>query len=190
MTVTIFNYLGSVVTDEGSKPEIFSRIAQTTGPLTVLKPIWFDKSSSSARRYNSCTPLSHSLSCMLVNHGPWKQSSKIEYRLWIESSTITYCAFLTKNMLPMKMWRSSRQMDYAKISQFWRCNGHISHSSSLDKSILQGTVKGGGRKQGRQRKSWEDNVKEWTSLDFSKSQQTEVNMESRRNMVAKWSVVP
>ena len=29
-TVTSFKYLGSVITDGGSKPEIFSRIAQTT----------------------------------------------------------------------------------------------------------------------------------------------------------------
>ena len=29
-TVTSFNYLGSVITDEGSKPEIFSSIEQTT----------------------------------------------------------------------------------------------------------------------------------------------------------------
>ena len=34
-----FRYLGSVVTDEGSKPEILSRIAQTTAALTRLKPI-------------------------------------------------------------------------------------------------------------------------------------------------------
>ena len=29
-TVTIFKYLGSIINDEGSKPEILSRIAQTT----------------------------------------------------------------------------------------------------------------------------------------------------------------
>ena len=29
-TVTSFKYLGSVISDEGSKPEILSRIAQTT----------------------------------------------------------------------------------------------------------------------------------------------------------------
>ena len=45
-TVTSFNYLGSVITDEGSKPEILSRIAQTTAALTRLKPVWIDKSIS------------------------------------------------------------------------------------------------------------------------------------------------
>ena len=42
-TVKSFKYLGSVVTDEGSKQEIMSRIAQTIGALTKLKTIWKDK---------------------------------------------------------------------------------------------------------------------------------------------------
>ena len=36
-TVTSFKYLGSVISDKGSKPEILSRIAQTTAALTWLK---------------------------------------------------------------------------------------------------------------------------------------------------------
>ena len=35
-TVTCSKYLGSVINDEGSKPEILSRIAQTTAALTRL----------------------------------------------------------------------------------------------------------------------------------------------------------
>ena len=45
-TVTSFKYLGSVITDEGSKPEILSRIAKTTAALTRLKPVWNDRSIS------------------------------------------------------------------------------------------------------------------------------------------------
>ena len=45
-TVTSFNYLGSVITDEGPMPEILSRIAQTTAALTRLKPVLIDKSIS------------------------------------------------------------------------------------------------------------------------------------------------
>ena len=47
--------------------------------------------------------------------------------------------------------------------------GHVSRSSGLAKTILQGTVKG-GRRQGRHRKRWEDNIREWTGLEFGKSQ--------------------
>ena len=42
-TVTSFKYLGSVITDEGSKPEILSRIGHTTAALTRLKPVWNDR---------------------------------------------------------------------------------------------------------------------------------------------------
>ena len=45
-TVTSFQYLGSVITDEGSKLEILTRIAQTTAALTRLKPVWNDRSIS------------------------------------------------------------------------------------------------------------------------------------------------
>ena len=45
-TVTSFKYVGSVIPDEGSKPEILPRIAQTTAALTRLKPVWIDKSIS------------------------------------------------------------------------------------------------------------------------------------------------
>ena len=41
-TVTSFKYLGAVVSDDGSKPEILSRIAQATATLTKPKPIWRD----------------------------------------------------------------------------------------------------------------------------------------------------
>ena len=38
-TVTSFKYLGAVVSADGSKPEVLSRIAQATVALTKLKPI-------------------------------------------------------------------------------------------------------------------------------------------------------
>ena len=48
-------------------------------------------------------------------------------------------------------------------------HGHVSRSLCLAKTILQGTVKG-GRRQGRQRKRWEDDIRECTGLEFVKSQ--------------------
>ena len=50
-TVTSFKHLGSVINDEGSKPEILSRIAQTTAALTRLKPV-YTRVFLSAPRYN------------------------------------------------------------------------------------------------------------------------------------------
>ena len=67
--------------------------------------------------------------------------------------------------------------------------GHVSRSSGLAKTILQGTVKG-GRRQSRQRKRWEDNTREWTGLEFGKSQKAVENRGKWRKLVAKSSVVP
>ena len=41
-TVTSFKYLGAIVSDDDSKPEILSWIAQATAALTKLTPIWTD----------------------------------------------------------------------------------------------------------------------------------------------------
>ena len=67
--------------------------------------------------------------------------------------------------------------------------GHVSRSSGLAKTILQGTVKG-GRRQGGQRKRWEDNIREWTGLEFARSQRAVENRGKWRKLDAKSSVVP
>ena len=95
-TVTSFKYLGSVITDEGSKPEILPRIAQTTATLTRLKPVWIDESISLSSK-------------LPVNHGPSQQSLKEEAR---------YYTSHTKTVLPTRksVPRSSRQLDHTTSS--------------------------------------------------------------------------
>ena len=58
--------------------------------------------------------------------------------------------------------------------------GHVSRSSGLAKTILQGIVKG-GRRQGRQEKKWEDNIREWTGLELAKFQRAMKNRENGGN---------
>ena len=67
--------------------------------------------------------------------------------------------------------------------------GHVSRSSGLAKTTLQGTVNG-GRRQGRQRKRWEENIREWTGLEFAKFQTAMENREKWRKLVAESFVVP
>ena len=67
--------------------------------------------------------------------------------------------------------------------------GHVSRSSGLARTIWQGTMKG-GRRQGRQRKRWEDNIREWTGLEFAKSHRAVDNRERKeqwRKLVEKSS---
>ena len=63
--------------------------------------------------------------------------------------------------------------------------GHVSRSSGLAKTILQGTVKG-GRRQGGQKKRWEDNIREWRGLALEGSGE----QKKWRELVVKSSVVP
>ena len=67
--------------------------------------------------------------------------------------------------------------------------GRVSRSLGLAKTILQGTVNG-ERRQGTQKKKWEDNIKEWTGLEFAKSQGAAENRENWRKVVVKSSVMP
>ena len=81
-----------------------------------------------------------------------------------------------------------RPPDHRKVTQtavVWSCLPFIRSGQN----ILQGTVKG-GRRQGRQRKRWENNIREWTGLEFAKSQRAVEKREKWRKLVAKSSVVP
>ena len=73
-----------------------------------------------------------------------------------------------------------------------------SSSSSSNSSMIivgprpdqtrQGTVKG-GRRRGRQRKTMEDNIREWTGLEFTKSQRAVENEGKWRKLSVNSSVV-
>ena len=78
-TVTSFKYLGSVITDEGSKPEILSRIAQATAALTRLKPIWIDKSVSLSSKIRLMR--SHVTSIFLYTCELWTLTSELQRRI-------------------------------------------------------------------------------------------------------------
>ena len=66
---------------------------------------------------------------------------------------------------------------------------HVARSSGLAKTILQGKVQG-GRRRGRQRKRWEDNIKEWTGLEWNIILPKAENSEEWRKLVVKSTVVP
>ena len=66
--------------------------------------------------------------------------------------------------------------------------GYVTRSG-LAKTILQGTVQG-GRRRGRQRKRWEDNMKELTGLEWNILLRKAENREEWRKLVVKSTVVP
>lgn len=65
--------------------------------------------------------------------------------------------------------------------------GHTIRSNGLAKTILQGTVRG-GRRRGRQRKRWTDNITEWTERSLSNAQDIAHDRERWRDLVYRSTV--
>ena len=94
--------------------------------------------------------------------------------------------YTTSHIISLFFWQLSLTIVKRRKLQWY---GHVSRSLGLAKTIFQCTVRG-GRRQGRQRKRWEDNFREWTGLEFAKSQRAVENREKWRKLVVKSSVVP
>ena len=69
-TVSSFRYLGAVASDDDSKSEVLSRIAQATAALTRLKPIWRDNNISLGSKVKLMRSFVISIFLYAVNHGP------------------------------------------------------------------------------------------------------------------------
>ena len=178
--------LSSYVYDQGSKPEILSRIAETTAALTRLKPVWNDKSIS----LSSKMQLMHSLvtSIFLYTCESWTLTAELQRRKQLQAmETRCYCKILRilykDHIINEEVHAKIQQAigpheDLLTIVKRHKLQwyGHVSRSSGLAKTILQGTVKG-RRRQGRQKKCWEDKIRDWTGLEFAKSQRAVENTE-------------
>ena len=62
--------------------------------------------------------------------------------------------------------------------------GHVTRSDGLTKVILQGTVEG-SRRRGRPKKSWSDNIAEWTGKSFAETQAMAHNRQEWRELTRK-----
>ena len=196
-TVTSFKYLGAVVSDDGSKPEVLSRIAQATAALTKLKPIWRDNNISLGSKVKLMRSLV--ISIFLYACESWtltaeleKRTQAFEMRCYRRLLNISYKDHVTNEEVRRKIQAAIGEYDELLTlvkKRKLRWFGHVSRSSGLAKTILQGTVKG-KRKRGRQKKRWEDNIKEWTGMDFASSTRAAENRSRWKGIVANSSVVP
>ena len=78
-TVQSFKYLGAIVTDEGSMPEIRSRTAQTIAALTKLKIIWDDKNIDLSSKIRLLCSLV--ISIYLYSCETWTLTAEIERKI-------------------------------------------------------------------------------------------------------------
>ena len=162
-----FKYLGAIISNEGTKPEILSRIAQTTAALSRLKIIWRDKNILLASKVKLMRMLI--LSTFLYAYESWTLTAEIErsiqaleMRCYRRLLNISYKDHVTneevRNRTQNAIGVHEVLLTMVKKRKL-RWYGHISRSLGMAKAILQGTVKG-ARRTGRQKKRWEDNIKE------------------------------
>ena len=116
----------------------------------------------------------------------------MDMRCYRKILRISYKDHVTSEEVRAKIQQAIGPQDYLQITVKRRklqSYGHVSRSSDLAKTILQGTVKR-GRRQGRQRKRWDDSIREWIGLEFGKSQRAVENRGKWEKLIAKSSVVP
>ena len=197
LEVENFKYLGAVISNEGSKPEILSRISQTTTALSRLKIIWRDKNISLASKVKLMRTLI--LSTFLYACESWtltadtkRRIKALEMRCYRRLLNISYNDHVTNEEVCNRIQNAIGVHDDLLTmvkKQKLRWYGHISRSSGMAKTILQGTVKG-ARRRGRQKKRWEDNIKEWMGMGFGDSLRAAEDREGWKGIVAMSSVVP
>ena len=188
-----FKFFGAIISNEGSTHEILSRTAQTTAALSGLKSIWRDKNIPFASKVKLMRTLIFLNACE-----SWTFTAKIErrfqtlemrcYRILLN---ISYKDHMTNEVCKRIQNAVGVHDDLLTMvkKRKLRWYGHISRSSGMAKTILQGTVKG-ARRRGRQKKIWEDNIKEWTGMWFGDFLRAAKDREGWKGIVATSSVVP
>ena len=74
-----FKYLGAVVSDDGSKPGVLSRIVQVTAAHTKLKPVWRDNNISLRSKVELMRSLV--ISIYLYAYESWTFTAELEKRM-------------------------------------------------------------------------------------------------------------
>ncbi|KAK2154897.1 hypothetical protein NP493_2129g00000 [Ridgeia piscesae] len=192
-----FKYLGAIIADEGSKPEILARIAQATAALAKLKTIWNDRNialSSKIRLMRSLV-----MSIFLYACESWTLTADTERRIQAMEMRclrkllgITYRDHISneevRNRTRPAIGPHEDLLTTVKRRKL-KWYGHITRSSGLAKTILQGTVQE-GRRRGRQKRRWEDNIPEWTGMTLGAAMRKTERREEWRELVARSSVAP
>ena len=192
-----FRYLGSIISNEGSKPEILSRIAQTTAALSRLKIVWRGKNISLASKVKLMRMLILSTflyaceSCTLTAEIE-RRIHVLEMRCYRRLLNISYKDHVTneevRNRIQNETGVHDDLLSMVKKRKL-RWYGHISRSSGMAKTIRQGIVKR-ARKRGRQKKRWEDNITEWTGMGFGDSLKAAEDRRGWKGIVATSPMVP
>ena len=193
--MTNFKYLGAIVTDEGSKREVLARIAQATSTLTKQKTVWKDRNITSKHRVQILPSIV--TSTFLYACETWTLTAELEQRIQTFEmrcyrkifgisfrDRIIYEDVRNRFRAAMGPHNDLSMVKTRKL----RWHGHVTQPTGLANTIMQGTVPG-GRRRGRPKKCWHDNIKEWTELPLAKTLRLAEDKDGWRKII-KTSVVP
>ena len=191
-TVNHFKYLGAIICDEGSRREVLSRAAQTMAALARLKIIWKDKNIRIKHKIRLMRALV--MTIFLYACETWTLTAELqrriqalEFRCFRKILGISYKdrvinehvrETIVKHIGPYEDLLATVKRRKLK----WY--GHVTRSDGLSKVILQGTVEG-SRRRGRPKKSWSDNIAEWTGKSFAETQAMAHNRQEWRELTRK-----
>ena len=164
--VQSFKYLGAIISDLGSKPEILSRTAQKTAALSKLKTIWNERNISLSSKIR----LEHSLvlSIFLYACESWALTTDIEKRIQATDMRCIQkllCISYKDHIANEEVKNRIRQaigpyedllptVEKCKVKYY----GHVTRYCKAQYQEKEG---------GRQRKRWEVNIKEGTGRNLS-----------------------
>ena len=181
----------------GSKPEVLARIAQATAALSSLKKIWRDRNITLRSKIRLLRSLV--ISIFLYACESWtltadlqRRIQAMEMRCYRRLLNISYTEHMTnvevRNRIERAIGPYEDLLTTVKRRKL-KWYGHVSRSSGLSKTIMQSTVKGGGRRGG-QRKRWEDNIKDWTCLRAAESLRVSKDRNGWREVVRRSVMAP
>ena len=149
-TVRSFKYLGAIASDEGSKPEVLSRIAQTTAAVTKLKVIWNYKNITISSKIRLMRSLA--MSIFLNACETWTITTDIERRIqalemrcFRKLLDISYRDHITNEEVKARIGNAIGPYEDLLTTvkrRKLKWYGHVTRSSGLAKTILQGTDQG------------------------------------------------
>ena len=180
-----FKNIGTIISNEGSKPEILSRIAQTQ--------LFLDWRSRISRLLllSWCGRSSYPPSFMPVRAGPWQQREGSKPLRW--DAIWDFWTFPTKTM-----WRTRRFVTESRMQVHDNLLTMVKKRKQTVwphlKILWHGEDNSVGdsersKKERKTEEKMEDNIKEWTGMGFEDSLRAAEDREGRKGIVATASVV-
>jgi len=186
--VSTFPYLGSLITDDATcTQEIKHRLNLGSAAMSKMKSLWGSHTLSLNSKIRLCKALvwstaTYGCESWTIKKGEEKKLQAFEMKMirrllgvsWQEHRTN---ALILEEIGCVRTFLSSikkRKLTYA---------GHVARATtSLEKTIMQGRVPG-KRGRGRPRRSWMDDITDWTSLSLADVERTARNRTEWQRLV-------